>query len=86
MTSVSRAAAILYSWPSQGKLGLVAYNKDGRNAELSAPHFKAFLSRLTARTGVQTVHVIAHSMGNRVVLKALADGSCSSHRRPNPNS
>jgi len=70
-------AAILYSWPSQGKLGLVEYNKDGRNAELSVPHFKAFLSQFSARTGVRTIHVIAHSMGNRVVMKALADGSVS---------
>jgi esterase/lipase superfamily enzyme len=70
-------AAILYSWPSQGKLGFVDYNKDGRNAELSVPHLRTFLSQLAARTGVRIIHVIAHSMGNRVVVKALAGGAVS---------
>ncbi|MGH9592082.1 MAG: alpha/beta hydrolase, partial [Bryobacteraceae bacterium] len=65
-------AAILYSWPSQGRLGLIDYNKDGRNAELSVPHLRAFLSQLSARTGVRTIHLIAHSMGNRVAVNALA--------------
>lgn len=65
-------APILYSWPSHGELGMVAYNQDGRNAELSAPHLRAFLTQLAARTGVRTIHVIAHSMGNRVAVKALA--------------
>lgn len=68
-------APILYSWPSHGELGLVAYNQDGRNAELSVTHLRDFLNELASRTGVQTIHVIAHSMGNRVVVGALAGGS-----------
>jgi esterase/lipase superfamily enzyme len=62
--------AILYSWPSHGEL--LAYNMDGRNADLSPPHFKAFLTQLAAVEGVKTINVIAHSMGNRVVMRALA--------------
>jgi esterase/lipase superfamily enzyme len=65
-------AAVLYSWPSQGKIGLVDYNKDSRNAELSVPRFNEFLSRLASQTGVRRIHVIAHSMGNRVAVHALA--------------
>jgi esterase/lipase superfamily enzyme len=63
---------IVYSWPSQGEQGLIAYNKDGRNAELSATHFSEFLQVL-AKNKVTDVNVIAHSMGNRVVVRALAD-------------
>lgn len=62
-------APILYSWPSQGSL--LDYLKDGRNADLSAKELKAFLEELTSRTGVRTVHLIAHSMGNRVLTQAL---------------
>jgi esterase/lipase superfamily enzyme len=65
-------ATVLYSWPSQGQIGLISYNKDGRNAELSVPHFNAFLSNLASKTGARRIHVIAHSMGNRVVVRALS--------------
>ncbi|MBV9304391.1 MAG: alpha/beta fold hydrolase [Acidobacteriaceae bacterium] len=65
-------AAVLYSWPSQGRIGLVDYNKDGRNAELSVPHLVDFLTKLASQTGAERIHLIAHSMGNRVVTKALA--------------
>ncbi len=77
-----QGAAILYSWPSQGGLGLVDYNKDGQNADLSVPHFRNFLSQLAARTNVRTIHVIAHSMGNRIVVKALAEGAITAPGRP----
>ncbi len=63
--------AITYSWPSQGSLGLVAYNKDGRNAELTAPHLQQFLSELSKQSGATTIHLIAHSMGNRPLTTAL---------------
>jgi len=41
---------ILYSWPSQGKLGLLDYEKDLRNANLSVPHLRSFLTQLSERT------------------------------------
>jgi len=74
-----KGAPILYSWPSQGTLGkleamaLFNYEKDLRNAKLSAARFRVFLSDLCARAGVSTVNVIAHSMGNLVVAQALAE-------------
>ena len=64
-------APILYSWPSQAKIGLLDYNRDARNAELSAEPLKAFLQQIVAGADLKTVHVIAHSMGNRVVAAAL---------------
>jgi len=70
-------ATVLYSWPSHGEVQPVSYNQDGRNAELSIPHFKTFLNQLAAVKGVKTIHVLAHSMGNRVVMHALAEGTDS---------
>lgn len=70
-------AAILYSWPSQGSLGLIDYEKDVRNPTLSATHLRTFLSDLAQKTGVRTLHVIAHSMGNQVLVKALTQQTAS---------
>ena len=64
---------VLYSWPSQGSMNPIAYNKDGRNAALTAPHLEEFLKLLVAKSGATTVDIIAHSMGNRPVTQALRD-------------
>jgi esterase/lipase superfamily enzyme len=61
----------LFSWPSQGSVLPLDYTKDQRNADLSADSLKSFLQMFT-KTGADTsVHVIAHSMGNRVLAGAL---------------
>ncbi|MFP5226468.1 MAG: alpha/beta hydrolase [Acidobacteriota bacterium] len=64
---------VMYSWPSQGSMSPFAYNKDGRNAALTASHLEAFLKMLVAQSGAKTVDLIAHSMGNRPVTEALRD-------------
>lgn len=64
---------ILYSWPSQGSITPLAYNKDGRNAQLTVPHLEEFLKLLLANSHATTIDVIAHSMGNRPVTQALRD-------------
>ncbi len=64
---------ILYSWPSQGSMNPIAYNKDGRNAALTVPHLEDFLKEVVAKSGATTVDIIAHSMGNRPVTQALRD-------------
>ena len=63
--------AIVYSWPSQGRVSLVAYNMDGTNAELTVPRLEQFLLDLVAQSGATTIHLIAHSMGNRPLTSAL---------------
>jgi esterase/lipase superfamily enzyme len=75
-------ATVLYSWPSRGSVGLVDYNSDGRNAELSVEPLRQFLEQLVKETNVSTVHVIAHSMGNRVVTNALDALARSAVRLP----
>ena len=62
-------AAVMYSWPSEGKL--LKYTVDGNNAEWTAPHLAYFLRDLAIEGGAKTIHVIAHSMGNRALLHAV---------------
>lgn len=60
-----------YSWPSKGKLSVTGYTHDETNAEWTIPHLKGFLERLAARSGAEAIHLIAHSMGNRALIRAL---------------
>jgi esterase/lipase superfamily enzyme len=61
---------LVYSWPSEGRVA--GYTVDEANVEWSAPHFEEFLRLVLAGSGARTVHVIAHSMGNRALVRALA--------------
>jgi esterase/lipase superfamily enzyme len=64
-----KGPAVLFTWPSQGKL--LDYIKDQRNADLSATPLKNLLLALSQEAKVRRIHVIAHSMGNRVLASAL---------------
>jgi esterase/lipase superfamily enzyme len=64
-------AAVLFSWPSFGRGDPQAYLADEATIEWSQPYLQAFLVDLAAKTGFRTIHVIAHSMGNRAVAKSL---------------
>jgi esterase/lipase superfamily enzyme len=67
-------APIFYSWPSQG--GLLRYTVDETNAAWTIPNLKRFLLAVAERSGAESVHLIAHSMGNLPLtasLQALAD-------------
>ncbi len=60
---------ILYSWPSNGEA--VLYTHDANNAEASFAHLKAFLKDVAARSGAESITIIAHSMGSRTLTTAL---------------
>ena len=62
-------APIFYSWPSYGHGD--DYLKDETNVAWTAPHLQRFLTLLARHSGVQRLHLIAHSMGNRAVIDAL---------------
>lgn len=62
-------APIFYSWPSQGKL--LDYTVDETNVVWTVPHLKEFLVNIAQRSGARSVHLIAHSMGNRALTSAL---------------
>jgi esterase/lipase superfamily enzyme len=62
-------AVVLYSWPSLGKL--LGYTVDEDRAAASAALLSQFLRGLEGGPW-KRVHLLAHSMGNRVVTAALA--------------
>lgn len=63
---------ILYSWPSRG--ATLDYISDISSADWSAQHLHDFLVDVARTTGVKTMHVIAHSMGNRALTAAMKSG------------
>jgi esterase/lipase superfamily enzyme len=64
-------APILYSWPSKGSV--LAYKGDEAEAEVDSQiaDLADFLDDVAKRTGATKVNLIAHSMGNRFMIKAL---------------
>jgi esterase/lipase superfamily enzyme len=60
---------LMYSWPSQGTL--TGYFADEDMVDASGRHLAEFLDIVAAQSGAERIHMIAHSMGNRVLLAAL---------------
>jgi esterase/lipase superfamily enzyme len=60
---------MLYSWPSEGTT--LRYSVDENNARWTLPRFQDFLRTALTKIGAKTVHTIAHSMGNRVLIEGL---------------
>ena len=60
---------LLYSWPSEASTS--RYFVDGENAQWAQPHFQEFLNLVMTSTGSRRVHIVAHSMGNRILTDAL---------------
>jgi esterase/lipase superfamily enzyme len=64
-----RGISVLFSWPSNG--ALLDYVYDTNSALNARASFLQVLRTLRS-AGVKKIHVLAHSMGNLVVLEALA--------------
>lgn len=63
-------AVVCYSWPSQQ--GLNTYQRDETLNEESVPAFTEFLTILRDELPAGTrIHLVVHSMGNRLVLRGL---------------
>jgi esterase/lipase superfamily enzyme len=58
-----------FSWPSQGCLK--SYLADEASIEASEKAITEFITNFAERTGADAIHVIAHSMGNRGLLRAM---------------
>jgi esterase/lipase superfamily enzyme len=70
---------VLFSWPSLGTwlpsaAGLFPYSADEERANASGEKLADFLRALEGGP-FHRVHLVAHSMGNRVLLSGLADNS-----------
>jgi esterase/lipase superfamily enzyme/HEAT repeat protein len=62
-------AAVFYSWPSQGHW--YKYRVDEQNVAASVDQLKSFLLAVAEETQADTINLVAHSMGNRVLTGAL---------------
>jgi esterase/lipase superfamily enzyme len=65
--------AAVYSWPSKGQTGLQDYGYDRDSAGQAEPHFKQFMELVIGKSTAKSVSVIAHSMGNQLLLPVLKD-------------
>jgi esterase/lipase superfamily enzyme len=63
--------AIAFSWPSLGKPLPIPYTVDATNAEWTVPFFVNFLKSISSRLGKKKIVLIAHSMGNRVLMQGM---------------
>ncbi len=62
-------ATAFFSWPSRARLA--RYTADEATIQASEKHIARFLLEFTRRSGAEEVHVVAHSMGNRGLLRAM---------------
>ena len=71
ITSGSTGNCWTPSGPSNGEA--ILYTHDVNNAEASVAHLKAFLKDVAARSGAESITIIAHSMGSRTLTTALKE-------------
>jgi len=58
------------------------YGYDEGTATEAVDHFIKLLELLQKQVGIKTVHIIAHSMGNRIVLDAISKAVDTFKSRP----
>lgn len=66
-----KGAPIFYSWPSRARL--IGYEDDEKTVTQSVEDLRQFLEDVANRSGATVIHLIAHSMGNRAFLPAVAE-------------
>ncbi|EMK01215.1 MULTISPECIES: alpha/beta hydrolase [unclassified Leptospira] len=64
-------APIFYSWPSKGKVS--GYVSDENDIEWTKINLNKFLLDYLSKTNSEKIYIIAHSMGSRVITRALMD-------------
>jgi esterase/lipase superfamily enzyme len=68
-----------FSWPSHGSLD--GYTADEATIEASEGVIADFMADFAERSGAGAVHIIAHSMGNRGVLRAVNRIAAAAQKR-----
>jgi esterase/lipase superfamily enzyme len=59
----------VYSWPSGG--GVASYTYDHGSVEQAEPTLTEFLNLVIQKSGAKSISLIAHSMGNELLLRVL---------------
>ncbi len=62
-------APLFYSWPSSGTIK--GYLHDENNVDWAFPNLEELILDVVQKTNTACIHLIAHSMGNRILTKAL---------------
>jgi esterase/lipase superfamily enzyme/tetratricopeptide (TPR) repeat protein len=65
--------AFAFSWPSQGSNALISYKADQVSARNSVTSLVSFIKTVAATSTAKKLHVVAHSMGNEILLRALIE-------------
>lgn len=68
-------SVLTFSWPSAG--GLFKYDQDRESAEFAVPHLAQIFRLLSDEIGKKNVYIVAHSMGNQVLVNALLASALS---------
>lgn len=71
LSGAFHAPVVIFSWPSSEQLN--GYTKDECNIEWSLPHFKKLLSQIEQAITAEKLTLVAHSMGNRLIMWSLRD-------------
>lgn len=74
-----RGAPVFFSWPSKGKRNRQSYQADEQMIEQNRKVLADFLITLIELEELDTVHLIAHSLGTRLLARSLEEVS---HRDP----
>lgn len=77
-----RGMALLYSWPSGGRLD--GYPSDSRRAQLTSGNLAETLTLLVRETGADSIHLLAHSIGSLPTLIALAQLAAAPSGKASP--
>jgi len=81
---ISTGIPVVFSWPTMtaadGQLSgqpietvIVNYLESQLRAEVASSEFRRLLSEMASNTSVSKMNVLAHSMGNRLVMRAMSD-------------
>ncbi|WP_179345591.1 alpha/beta hydrolase [Winogradskyella ursingii] len=63
--------AVFYSWPSQAST--FRYGTDEENIEWSRKNMRVFLEDYLSKSGAEDIYLVAHSMGNRGLTRAIVE-------------
>jgi esterase/lipase superfamily enzyme len=68
-------SVVVFSWPSAGQV--LKYDQDHANAQAAVPHLAEIFRLLSGEIGKKNVYIVAHSMGNQVLVNALVQSALS---------